>query len=91
MLSSLLSHGGAAIAQVLIRDLPADVVERLKAKAAAEGSSLEGHLRRLLADASGLERSDLLSLADDVAATTAGREHTDAVTLIRADRGRDGR
>lgn len=79
------------MAQVLIRDLPEDVVERLKAKAAAEGSSLEAHLRQLLAEASGLDRSGFLSLADDVAATTAGREHTDAVALIRADRDRDGR
>jgi plasmid stability protein len=79
------------MAQVLIRDLPDDVVERLKAKAAAEGSSLEAHLRCLLAEASGLDRSGFLLLADSIAATTAGEEHTDATTLIRADRDRDGR
>lgn len=79
------------MAQVLVRDLPEEVVERLKAKAAAEGSSLEAHLRRLLAEASGLDRDGFLSLADDIAATTAGREHTDATALIRADRDRDHR
>ena len=79
------------MAQVLIRDLPDDVVERLKAKAAAEGSSLEAHLRGLLAEASGLDRSGFLLLADSIASTTAGQEHTDAATLIRADRDRDGR
>lgn len=79
------------MAQVLVRDLPEEVVERLKAKAAAEGSSLEAHLRRLLAEASGLDRHSFLSVADDIAATTAGQEHTDATDLIRADRDRDHR
>ena len=50
------------MAQVLIRDLPDDVVERLKAKAAAEGHSLEAHLRIVLEKASRLDRDEFLAL-----------------------------
>lgn len=75
--------------QVLVRDLPDEVVERLKAKAAAEGRSLEAHLRRVLEDASGLDREELLALADAVADSTRGRRQTDAADLIRSSRDRD--
>jgi plasmid stability protein len=74
------------MAQVLVRDLPDEVVERLKAKAAAEGSSLEAHLRRVLEAASGLGREDFLAVADAIAATTTGREQHDATEIIRASR-----
>jgi antitoxin FitA len=79
------------VAQVLVRDLPDEVVERLKAKAAAEGRSLEAHLRIVLEEASGLDRDEFLTLADAVAATTRNRSQTDAVELIRAARDRDWR
>jgi plasmid stability protein len=79
------------MAQVLVRDLPDDVVERLKAQAEAQGSSLEAHLRRLLADASALDRSGLLALADEISASTAGRVNSDATALVRVDRERDER
>lgn len=76
------------MAQVLVRDLPDDVVERLKAKAAAEGRSLEAHLRLVLEEASGLDREDFLALADAIAETTGDRAQTDATELIRASRDR---
>lgn len=37
---------------ITIRDVPADVHERLTAQAAAEGRSLQSYLQRLLAEAS---------------------------------------
>lgn len=74
--------------QVLVRDLPDEVVERLKAKAAAEGRSLEAHLRRVLEEASILDREALLAVADAVAESTRGRAQTDAAVLIRSSRDR---
>ena len=79
------------MAQVLIRDLPDDVVERLKTKAAAEGRSLEAHLRIVLDQASRLNRDEFLALADASAASTRGRPQTDAAELVRADRDRGWR
>ena len=73
----------APMGQVLVRDLPDEVVERLKAKATAEGRSLEAYLRRVLEDASALDRDEFIALADAVAATTRGRPQTDATDLIR--------
>lgn len=79
------------MAQVLVRDLPDEVVERLKARAAAEGRSLEAYLRLVLEEASHLERHDLLVLADAIAQTTRDRPQTEATELIRASRDRGWR
>jgi antitoxin FitA len=79
------------MAQVLVRDLPDEVVERLKAKAAAEGRSLEAHLRVVLEEASEFDRGEFLVLADSIAETTRGRPQTDATELIRASRDRGWR
>ncbi|MDQ3972881.1 MAG: hypothetical protein M3276_00775 [Actinomycetota bacterium] len=79
------------MARVLVRDLPDDVVERLKAKAAAEGRSLEGHLRVVLEDASRLGRAEFVALADAIAETTREHPQTDSVELVRAARDRAGR
>jgi plasmid stability protein len=79
------------VAQVLVRDLPDEVVERLKAKAEAQGRSLEAHLRRVLEDASGLTREEFVALADGIAERSRGRSHTDATALVREARDRDWR
>lgn len=71
-----------------MRDIPDEVVERLKAKAAAEGRSLEAHLRRVLEEASILDREAFLAVADAVAESTRGRARTDAAELIRSSRDR---
>jgi plasmid stability protein len=74
------------MAQVLVRDLPEDVVERLKEKAAAQGRSLEAHLRVVLEEASASDRDEFLAIADRIAESTRGRPQTDSVDLIRASR-----
>lgn len=79
------------MAQVLVRDLPDDVVERLKAKAAAEGRSLEAHLRTVLEAASRLDRDEFIALADSIAETTRGRPQSESAELIRAWRDRGWR
>lgn len=72
--------------QVLVRDLPDEVVERLKQKAAIEGRSLEAHLRRVLHEASRLDRDEFLAVVDAVAESTRGRSQTEAAEPIRASR-----
>lgn len=76
------------MAQVLVRDLPDEVVELLKVKAAAQGRSLEGHLRLVLEEASGFNRDEFLALADAVAASTRERRQTDSADVIRGSRDR---
>jgi plasmid stability protein len=77
------------LAQVLVRDLPDDVVERLKARARAHGNSLEAELRMLLREASLYPATDLRHVADEIAAATADRGRlTDSVELLREDRAR---
>ena len=60
--------------QVLIRELPDEVVARLKARAAAEGRSLEAHLRIVLDEASRLDRAAFIAIADAIAERTRGRD-----------------
>ncbi|MGI8575824.1 MAG: FitA-like ribbon-helix-helix domain-containing protein [Egibacteraceae bacterium] len=76
------------MAQVLVRDLPEEVVARLKAKAASAGQSLEAHLRTVLEEASQLNRDEFIAVADTIAQTTRGREQTDSTELIRTARDR---
>jgi plasmid stability protein len=71
------------MAQVLVRDLPDAVVERLKAKATANGRSLEAHLRVVLEEASSLDRAELAALARAIADRSRGRPQTDAADIIR--------
>jgi len=74
------------MAQVLIRQLDDHVVDALRARARAQGLSLEQSLRDLLTDA---VRTDN-SLRDELArlrATTPAAGHTlDVAALIREDR-----
>ena len=74
------------MAQVLVRDLPDEVVERLKAKAAAEGRSLEAYLRRVLEETSTLDRDEFFALAEAIASTTRDRPQTDSTEIIRRSR-----
>jgi hypothetical protein len=77
------------MAQVLVRQLDDHVVSALRARAKAQGLSLEQSLRELLTDA--VRRND--SLRDELArlrATTPAAGRTlDVAALIREDR--DGR
>jgi plasmid stability protein len=74
------------MAQVLIPDVPDEVVERLKAKATMQGRSLEAHLRTVLEEASTLDRSEFIAVADAIAETTRGRAQTDSSEIVRQSR-----
>lgn len=75
------------MAQVIVRNLEDDVVERLKLKAELHGHSLEQELREILRAAAPLTVEQKLALVDRAHALTRGRIQTEkAEDIIRADR-----
>ena len=74
------------MAQVLIRDLPDDVVKRLKMRAANKGHSLERELRDVVVAAAPLTAEEKLAIIDRIRSKSpkmAGRDSTD---IIREER-----
>lgn len=76
------------MAQVLIRDLRADVVARLKTRAKRHGRSLQTELKEILETASRHSTVEARALADRIRQRLAGRVHTDSVELLAEDRAR---
>jgi antitoxin FitA len=74
------------MAQVLVRNLPDDVVARLKARAARARHSLEQELRLILIDAAEAGRQEILADIDRIRAMTPKVAQTDSAELIREDR-----
>jgi plasmid stability protein len=75
-----------AMAQVLVRNLPDDVVARLKARAARAGHSLEQELHKILIDAARPGRDEVLAEMDRIRAMTPKGPQTNSAELIREDR-----
>jgi len=79
------------LAQVLVRDLNATVIESLKKRALRNRRSLQGELKMILEEAA---RSSSLSIDEFITRTTkirnrtSGRAQTDSAALIREDRER---
>jgi plasmid stability protein len=76
------------MAQVLVRDLKADVVARLKARAKHRGRSLQTELKDILDQASRQSALDARALAARIRRRLAGRKHSDSVQLLAEDRAR---
>ena len=76
------------MAQVLVRDLKADVVARIKAQAKRHGRSLQTELKEILDRASRQNAVEARSLADRIRRQLSGRRHTDSVDLLAEDRAR---
>jgi plasmid stability protein len=76
------------MAQVVIRNLDEAIVERLKARAAAERKSLEQKLRDILTEAARPSRAELLAELDRIRAMTPPHPPGAplAEDLIREDR-----
>ena len=76
------------MAQVVIRNIADDVVERLKARAAAEKKPLEQKLRDVLTEAAKPSRAEVLAEVDRIRAMTPPRPPGAplAEDLIREDR-----
>ena len=78
------------MAQVLIRGLDETVVERLKARAAASGRSLEAELRAVIEQAASFDAklAETRELAARLRRRLAGRQFSDSAQLIAEDRRR---
>lgn len=74
------------MADVVVRDLDDDVVDRLKARAATERTSLEQKLRDVLTDAAKPTRAEVLAEMQRIRAMTPQRLTSESVELIREDR-----
>ncbi len=77
------------MASVTIRNLDAEVVEKLKARAKNNDRSLEAEIRALLADAANRPSPKALrELAERIAAMTPDVPQTDSTQIIREFRDR---
>ena len=74
------------MAQLLVRDVPLDVVEALKKRAAKNGRSAEAEHRVILQQALRPGRADFWERAAALREKTRGRIFTDSTDLIRQDR-----
>ena len=74
------------MAQVLVRDLEDDVVERLKRRARHNGRSLEAELRIILANAIKPTIEEAMEEMRRVREEFRGRHFSDSAELIREDR-----
>ena len=76
------------MAQVLVRDLKAAVVARLKARARRHGRSLQTELKEILETASRRDAIQARAVAARIRRQLAGRGHSDSVELLAEDRAR---
>ncbi len=74
--------------QILIRNLDDDVIERLKARAARDKTSLEQMLRQILIDVAKPSKAEVWAEIDRIRAMTPKRLDS-SVPLIRAFRDGD--
>jgi plasmid stability protein len=74
------------MAQLLVRDIPQDVVEALKRRAARHGRSAEAEHRLILEGALKAGRSGFRERAAKLREETRGRVLTDSTDLIRQAR-----
>lgn len=77
------------MAEVLVRDLDASVVEKLKARAAANGRSLQAELKAILeAQAKQVTKAEARALAAHIRRRIGARPQTDSGGLQAEDRER---
>jgi plasmid stability protein len=76
------------MAQILVHNLEAKVVERLKRQAREHGCSLEGEARQILTQSAGMSRKDALKMVRQWQKKLSGRKFPDTTRLLRQDRNR---
>jgi antitoxin FitA len=79
----------AAVAQLLVRQVDDSIMESLKRKAAARGTSLEGYAREVLADAAKETRAELVARLRARLAEQP-RQTSDSTALLRQFRDGEG-
>jgi plasmid stability protein len=76
------------MAQILVRNLDKDVVERLKQRARREGRSLQAEAKTILEGAAQIDARSAVQLAKTIRRGFRGRVFSDSAQLIREDRNR---
>ncbi len=76
------------MSQLLVRDLTAETIQRLKNRARRHGRSLQGEVKLILEAAAGLSPDEARLVAEEWRERLAGTAHSDSTELIREDRGR---
>ena len=74
------------MAQLLVREVPQDVVEALKRRAKEHGRSAEAEHRAILEEALRPDRAGFWERAAKLREELSGRTFTDSTGLIRQDR-----
>lgn len=77
------------MAQVLVRDVAPDVIDRLKERAAEQGRSLEAELRIIMQEAAAPHRvANPAEEARKIREMFGGRTFSDSTEMLREDRSR---
>ncbi len=76
------------MAQIIVRNLDDAVVERLKARAKANGRSLEAEVRQILEQSAKVDMATARQMALEMRMKLKGRKFPEVVELIREDRER---
>ena len=76
------------MAQVLVRDLDSELLERLKTRARLHGRSLQGELKAILEAAAVFSMEEAREASARWRQRLAGRNTSDSSELIREDRDR---
>jgi plasmid stability protein len=77
------------VAQLLVRDLDPEIVERLKQRAKRHNRSLQGEARLILEEAArGVSMEEAREVAERIRKSLAGTMLSDSAELIREDRER---
>jgi antitoxin FitA len=82
------SGEGANMGQVLVRNLPTEVVRKLKIRAKQHRRSLQEELKEILENAAQQNAKDVQARVHQVRKLFAGRKFSDSSDLIRQDRAR---
>jgi len=76
------------MAQLLVRDLSPDTVERLKSQAKRHGRSLQGEVKAILESSGKLSMTEARRLSRELRQGLEGQIQGDSADLIREDRDR---
>jgi antitoxin FitA len=76
------------MAQIIVRGLEQEVVERLKKRAQKDGRSLEAEVRLILEQAATLDSDAALKLVNRIRKQFGDRKFDDSTALVREDRDR---
>jgi plasmid stability protein len=76
------------MADVIVRDLSPDIVERLEIRARRHGRSLQGEVKAILESASTLSLEEARRLSGAWRLRLSGRPFSDSAELLQEDRAR---